>query len=72
MYQRGGAFARAIELARNVQPELVTMLEEEWGDWYVNICAYAAQIVHACGCNIYEVRRDCGAVYFVGCATVMT
>lgn len=35
MYQRAEAFARAIELARNVQPELVTVLEEEWGDWYV-------------------------------------
>lgn len=35
MYQRAGAFARAIELARSVQPELVTGLEEEWGDWYV-------------------------------------
>lgn len=35
MYQRGGAFARSIELARTVQPEMVTVLEEEWGDWWV-------------------------------------
>lgn len=35
MYRRGGAYARAIELARNVSPEEVTVLEEEWGDWYV-------------------------------------
>lgn len=47
MYQRGGAFARAIELARNVQPELVTVLEEEWGDWYVCVCVRAC-CVGAC------------------------
>lgn len=35
MYRKGGAYARAIELARNVAPEDVTNLEEEWGDWYV-------------------------------------
>lgn len=29
----GGAYARAIELARNVSPDEVTNLEEEWGDW---------------------------------------
>lgn len=33
MYRRGGAYARAIELARNVAPDEVTNLEEEWGDW---------------------------------------
>lgn len=57
MYQRGGAFARAIELARNVQPELVTALEEEWGDWYVLcVCCDAnTTIMHssACGRIIY-------------------
>lgn len=33
MYRKGGAYARAIELARKVSPEEVTVLEEEWGDW---------------------------------------
>ena len=35
LYRKGGAFPRAIELARNVSPEEVINLEEEWGDWYV-------------------------------------
>lgn len=36
MYRVGGCFSRAIDLARNVSPEEVTILEEEWGDWYDN------------------------------------
>lgn len=34
LYRKGGAYSRAIELARIVSPEDVTNLEEEWGDWY--------------------------------------
>lgn len=33
MYRKGFAYARAIEIARKVSPEDVTVLEEEWGDW---------------------------------------
>lgn len=33
LYRRSGSFSRAIDLARQVSPEEVTVLEEEWGDW---------------------------------------
>lgn len=34
LYRKSGSFSRAIDLARHVSPEEVTVLEEEWGDWY--------------------------------------
>lgn len=46
MYRKGGAFARAIELARTVSPEHVTNLEEEWGDWLVSKRQTDASISH--------------------------
>lgn len=45
-YRKGKIFARAIELARNVSPEEVTTLEEEWGDWLVNRRQADASISH--------------------------
>lgn len=33
LYRKSGSFSRAIDLARQVSPEEVTVLEEEWGDW---------------------------------------
>lgn len=53
MYQRAGAFARAIELARSVQPELVTGLEEEWGDWYVMPVIIYAHVICSEFQNVY-------------------
>lgn len=35
-YRKGQKFERAIELARRVSPEEVTILEEEYGDWLVS------------------------------------
>lgn len=35
LYRKSGSFSRAIDLARKVSPEEVTVLEEEWGDWCV-------------------------------------
>lgn len=45
-YRKGKVFARAIELARNVSPEEVTNLEEEWGDWLVTKRQTDASISH--------------------------
>lgn len=45
-YRKGKVFARAIELARNVSPEEVTTLEEEWGDWLVSRRQADASISH--------------------------
>lgn len=45
-YRKGKIFARAIELARNVSPEEVTILEEEWGDWLVARRQTDASISH--------------------------
>lgn len=45
-YRKGKIFARAIELARNVSPEEVTILEEEWGDWLVSRRQADASISH--------------------------
>lgn len=45
-YRQGKVFARAIELARNVSPEEVTNLEEEWGDWLVSRRQTDASISH--------------------------
>lgn len=45
-YRKGKVFARAIELARNVSPEEVTNLEEEWGDWLVSKRQTDASISH--------------------------
>lgn len=45
-YRKGKVFARAIELARNISPEEVTTLEEEWGDWLVGRRQPDASISH--------------------------
>lgn len=45
-YRKGKVFARAIELARNVSPEEVTALEEEWGDWLISRRQADASISH--------------------------
>lgn len=45
-YRKGKVFARAIELARSVSPEEVTILEEEWGDWLVGRRQADAAISH--------------------------
>lgn len=45
-YRKGNAFARAIELARNISPEEVTTLEEEWGDWLLSRRQPDASISH--------------------------
>lgn len=45
-YRKGNVFARAIEMARNISPEEVTTLEEEWGDWLVGRRQPDASISH--------------------------
>lgn len=46
LYRKGGAYARAIELARQISPDEVTNLEEEWGDWLVSKRQLDASISH--------------------------
>lgn len=46
MYRKGSAYARAIELARNISPDEVVQLEEQWGDWLVSKRQMDASISH--------------------------
>ncbi|EAT43404.1 AAEL005155-PA [Aedes aegypti] len=46
LYRKGGAYARAIDLARYISPDEVTSLEEEWGDWLVSKRQLDASISH--------------------------
>ncbi|XP_068142396.1 LOW QUALITY PROTEIN: intraflagellar transport protein 172 homolog [Drosophila tropicalis] len=46
LYRKGGAYARALELARVVAPQEVTALEEQWGDWLVGRKQLDASINH--------------------------
>ncbi|XP_037945105.1 intraflagellar transport protein 172 homolog [Teleopsis dalmanni] len=46
LYRKGGAYARALDLARTVAPDDVTILEEEWGDWLVQRKQLDASINH--------------------------
>ncbi|XP_013113055.2 intraflagellar transport protein 172 homolog [Stomoxys calcitrans] len=46
LYRKGGAFARALDLARQLAPDEVTSLEEEWGDWLVSRKQLDASINH--------------------------
>ncbi|XP_023169799.2 intraflagellar transport protein 172 homolog [Drosophila hydei] len=46
LYRKGGAYARALELARVVSPQEVTSLEEQWGDWLVSRKQLDASINH--------------------------
>ncbi|ALC42884.1 osm-1, partial [Drosophila busckii] len=46
LYRKGGAFARALELARVLAPQQVTELEEQWGDWLVQRKQLDASINH--------------------------
>ncbi|XP_034482499.1 intraflagellar transport protein 172 homolog [Drosophila innubila] len=46
LYRKGGAYARALELARVVSPQEVTALEEQWGDWLVSRKQLDASINH--------------------------
>ncbi|XP_018787824.1 PREDICTED: intraflagellar transport protein 172 homolog [Bactrocera latifrons] len=46
LYRKGGTYARALDLAREVAPDDVTSLEEEWGDWLVARKQLDASINH--------------------------
>ncbi|XP_065359796.1 intraflagellar transport protein 172 homolog [Calliphora vicina] len=46
LYRKGGAYARALDLARKISPDEVTSLEEEWGDWLVARKQMDASINH--------------------------
>lgn len=46
LYRKGGAYARAIELARHISPDEITNLEEEWGDHLVGSRQLDASINH--------------------------
>ena len=35
-YVKGGAYKKAVDLARKTAPALVVTLEEKWGDWLVS------------------------------------
>jgi intraflagellar transport protein 172 len=52
-YRRGHAYRQAIELAKQQQPALVVRLEEEWGDWLVELRQVDAAINHyiEAGCS---------------------
>ena len=45
-YRRGGAFRKAVELARGAFPSEVVSLEEEWGDKLCNQKQFDSAIVH--------------------------
>ncbi|EAL39797.1 AGAP005330-PA [Anopheles gambiae str. PEST] len=63
LYRKGGAYARAIELARYVTPDDVTSLEEEWGDWLVGKRQLDASISHyiEAGCTVKALEAAVGA-----------
>lgn len=63
MYRKGGSFARAIDLARNVTPEEVINLEEEWGDWLVSKRQWDASISHyiEAGATVKALEAAVGA-----------
>ncbi|XP_055373567.1 intraflagellar transport protein 172 homolog [Condylostylus longicornis] len=46
LYRKGAAYPRAVELARQVAPDDVIALEEEWGDWLVSKKQLDASINH--------------------------
>lgn len=45
-YRQGGAYRRAVELARTSFPGEVVGVEEEWGAWLCGRRQYEAAIVH--------------------------
>ena len=45
-YQKGGAFRRAVELARVAYPTEVVALEEQWGDHLMGQKQYDTAITH--------------------------
>lgn len=45
-YRAGGAFRRAIELARNAYPSEVVTLEEQWGDHLSSQKQFNSAITH--------------------------
>ena len=45
-YRAGGAFRRAIELARTAYPAEVVALEEQWGEHLTSQKQYNASITH--------------------------
>lgn len=46
LYRRGGAYARALDLARQHVPDEIVNLEEEWGDYLVSKRQLDASISH--------------------------
>ncbi|KAL9903021.1 intraflagellar transport protein 172 homolog [Glossina fuscipes] len=46
LYRKGGAYARALDIAREAAPDEVISLEEEWGDWLVSRKQLDASINH--------------------------
>ncbi|KAG5668038.1 hypothetical protein PVAND_015995 [Polypedilum vanderplanki] len=62
-YKKGNAFSRAIEIARNVAPNEVTALEEEWGDYLVSKRQLDASINHyiEAGCTLKALDAAMGA-----------
>ncbi|XP_070555163.1 intraflagellar transport protein 172 homolog [Ptychodera flava] len=57
-YRRGKAYRRAVELARNVYPQDVVKLEEEWGDYLMSQKQMDAAINHfiEAGCSIKAIE----------------
>ncbi|KIZ07625.1 Intraflagellar transport protein [Monoraphidium neglectum] len=45
-YRKGGAYRKAVELARGAAPAQVIVLEEEWGDWLASQRQMDAAINH--------------------------
>mmetsp|Transcript_17930 Transcript_17930/g.51630 ORF Transcript_17930/g.51630 Transcript_17930/m.51630 type:complete len:974 (+) Transcript_17930:3-2924(+) len=45
-YRKGHAYRQAIDLAKQFQPAVVVMLQEEWGDWLVSQRQVDAAIHH--------------------------
>ncbi|XP_077991845.1 intraflagellar transport protein 172 homolog [Glandiceps talaboti] len=57
-YRRGQAYRRAVELARNVYPQNVVKLEEEWGDHLMSQKQMDAAINHyiEAGCSLKAIE----------------
>ncbi|KAL9645308.1 hypothetical protein ABK040_002508 [Willaertia magna] len=52
-YRRGKCYRYAVELSRNAFPELVVKLEEEWGDYLVQLKQVESSIHHFIEANNY-------------------
>jgi intraflagellar transport protein 172 len=58
-FRKGKAFRGAVDLARDYLPDLVTKLEEEWGDWLVSQKQLESAVSHYIEAFQYHKAVEC-------------